>query len=42
MFFCGELFIGEAYDVCSESLFSRITNCFYLIIIMLNVIRTEP
>ena len=30
------------YDVYSESLFSRITNCFYLILMMLNVIRTEP
>ncbi|MFC2313971.1 MAG: hypothetical protein ACFNLR_08225, partial [Prevotella denticola] len=35
------LYRGE-HDVYSESLFSRITNCFYLIIIMLNVIRTVP
>ena len=29
-------------NVYSESLFSRTTNCFYPIITMLNVIRTEP
>ena len=33
--------LSENHDVYSESLFPR-TNNFYLILIMLNVIRTEP